>query len=102
MTFNFIEHTPEEDFMEMIRKSSLEAIRKLCEKQQVAERMREEFKLKRMGLGEDDYQYVTAMFELNCRQERELNSISRSPSTADLRQLAEPYLPKDNEDKENE
>ena len=92
MTFPFIESDPAGEFMTRLRKSTLEAIKKLAQKQHEGELLRKKLELSRAGLDENDYEYVTAVYELTIRQERELNNITSAPSTTDLRELGSKYI----------
>ena len=102
MTFKFLNATPEQDFDQMIRQSTLAAIRKLAAKQQTGETLRKQMQLKAMGIDPDSYQYVTEMYQLSIRQENELGAITRTPCTTDLRQLADKYIPEDTEENNDE
>ena len=92
MTFPFIESDPAGEFMTRMRKSTLEAIKKLAQRQHEGELLRKKLELSRAGLDENNYEYVTAVYELICRQERELNNIMSTPSTTDLGKYGK-YLP---------
>jgi predicted ATP-binding protein involved in virulence len=98
MTFKFLNSTPAQDFDHMLRQSSLAAIRKLAERQQAAARLRKEFEMRIVGWDENSPGWINEMYQLTLDQRRELDRLSSTPSTKDLREIAEPYLPEDNDD----